>query len=57
MSGVSGELTITLPDSASFATATPVNLRGEPAGMPSNIEDGKISFLLNAYAPASFMLH
>jgi hypothetical protein len=52
--GVSGDLTLTVP--GNFKTATPVNLRGEKAGDPIVIRDGKFSFALPAYAPASFKL-
>ena len=54
--GTSGELTVTLPAGAKFVTATPVNLRGEKTGEPLNITDGKFTFNLNPYAPASFAL-
>jgi hypothetical protein len=61
--GISGELTVTLPlgpPSASsgsvFKTATPVNLRGEKTGDPVKIANGKLLFELKAYAPASFVL-
>ncbi|MEO5715935.1 MAG: hypothetical protein ABIT37_20820 [Luteolibacter sp.] len=53
--GNAGDLTVTLP--AGFKTATPVNLRGEPAGEPLPINDTKLTFALKAYAPASFVLH
>jgi hypothetical protein len=53
--GASGELTVTLPAAAKFATAAPVNLRGEKAGEPLAIKDGKMKLHLNAYAPASFV--
>lgn len=52
--GRGGPLTVTLP--AVFTSATPVNLRGEPAGQPVPIHDGKLTFDLSAYAPASFVL-
>jgi hypothetical protein len=59
--GVSGELTITLPlgppsARSGFASATPVNLRGEQSGNPVKIANGKLVFDLKAYAPASFVL-
>ena len=54
--GVSGPLTVALPDGATFKQATPINLRGEKEGEPLRVEDGKISFPLHAYAPASFIL-
>ena len=52
--GVSGELVVTLP--GTFPTATPVNLRGEVTGEPSPVREGKFSFPLRAFAPASFRL-
>lgn len=54
--GVSGQLTVTLPAAAAFAKATPVNLRGETCGEPSTLDAGTLSFHLDAYAPASFVL-
>ena len=55
-SGVSGQLTVTLPDGARFTTATPVNLRGEKTGAPISISAGALKFDLHAYAPASFLI-
>jgi hypothetical protein len=52
--GESGELTVTVP--GHFTTAVPVNLRGEQPGKPVTIQNGKLTFPLNAYAPASFVL-
>jgi hypothetical protein len=52
--GTTGELTVTLP--GKFATATPVTLRGEKTGDPLKIAEGKFTFPLKAYAPASFVL-
>jgi hypothetical protein len=54
--GVSGNLTVTLPVGAKFTTATPVTLRGEKTGEPVKITDGNLVFQLKAYAPASFVL-
>jgi alpha-mannosidase len=54
--GVSGELTVTFPSGATFATAAPVNLRGENTGKPIRVKAGKLTFNLGAYAPASFLL-
>jgi hypothetical protein len=54
--GTSGELTCTLPAGATYKTATPVNLRGEKTGEPKTIKQGRITFDLHAYAPASFIL-
>ena len=54
--GVSGNLTVTLPVGAKFTTAIPVTLRGEKTGEPVKITDGNLVFQLKAYAPASFVL-
>ena len=54
--GVSGELTVAFPIGAKYATATPVNLRGEKAGPPVTVQQGKLTFNLNAYAPGSYIL-
>jgi alpha-mannosidase len=54
--GVSGDLTLTLPARMKFTTATPVNLRGEKVQAPTTVKGGELSFKLNAYAPASFIL-
>jgi alpha-mannosidase len=54
--GASGEVSIALPSNAKFATATPVNLRGEKTGEPLRIAGGKLGFNLRAFAPASFAL-
>ncbi len=54
--GVSAALTVTFPTGAKFATATPVNLRGERMGQPLAIRDGTFIVNLHAYAPASFLL-
>jgi len=55
-SGVSSDLTITLPTGAKFATATPVNLRAEKKGEPIPVKGGTFTFKLGAYAPASFIM-
>jgi alpha-mannosidase len=54
--GTTGKIEVTLPDGATFTSAQPVNLRGEKNGEPLLITDGKLSFDLRAYAPASFIL-
>jgi hypothetical protein len=54
--GLSGNVTVTLPKGIIYTIATPVNLRGEKTGDPVNLKDGKLSFDLHAYAPASFVL-
>jgi hypothetical protein len=54
--GTSDKLTVMLPEGAKFATATPVNLRGETSGRLQPIAGGRFTFNLGAYAPASFVL-
>jgi hypothetical protein len=54
--GVGGTLTVTLPAGLKAAKAQPVSLRGEKTGQPIPITDGKLTFSLPAYAPASFIL-
>ncbi len=54
--GVAGPCTVRLPQGLSFATARPVNLRGEPDGDPLPIVDGAFSARIAAFAPASFVL-
>ena len=54
--GGAGALIVTLPAGSTFATALPVNLRGEKAGEPLKIADGKLVFDLKPYSPASFVL-
>jgi hypothetical protein len=53
-SGVSGDLTLTIP--GKFTSATPVNLRGEDPGTPLPIRDGELKIILRAHAPASYLL-
>ena len=55
--GTSGILDVVLPSESKFATAIPVNLRGEKTGKPLKIHDNKLSFDLKAYAPKSFVLN
>jgi alpha-mannosidase len=52
--GASGPVAVVLP--GKFASATPVNLRGEKTGPPNPIAEGRLSFPVRAYAPASFIL-
>jgi len=55
--GVSGELTIQLPEEASFTAAQPVNLRGEKKGEKIIVTHGKFSVAVPAYAPVSLVLN
>lgn len=54
--GVSGKLTVTLPVAEKFSTAMPVNLRGEKVCELVEIKGSQLTFDLNGYAPASFIL-
>ena len=53
-SGVSGRLTVTLPQAFAAAAAQPVNLRGEKNGLPIAVENHTFTFALHAFAPATF---
>lgn len=50
----SGDVTVSFPNGRAYATATPVNLRGEVTGKPIAVKGGHLNFLLGACAPASF---
>lgn len=54
--GTTGKLTVSLPAGTKYSSALPVNLRGEVAGGPLKIHKGKMSFVLKAFAPASFII-
>jgi alpha-mannosidase len=54
--GVSGNLTLTLPAGFKATRAIPVDLRGVKSGASLEINDGKLTFPLKAYAPASFLV-
>ena len=56
-SGVSGKLVVNLPAGFQAVSATAVDLRGEKAGSPIPIKDGRLIFDLHAYSPASFILN
>lgn len=56
MAGQSGAVTVMLPPECKAAHVQPVNLRGVPQGKPIAVSDGKFSFDLVRYAPASFVL-
>jgi len=56
MAGTSGPLSVALPPGIKATKALPVNLRGEKIGSPLDIREGKISFTLGKYEPASFLL-
>jgi alpha-mannosidase len=54
--GEAGTIAVRLPAAMKVAKATPVNLRGEPAGAVIPIVGGSFSFNLGAFSPASFVL-
>jgi len=54
--GVSGILTVKLPEGMKVSKATPVDLRGEKISKTNRVLSGKLKFELGAYAPASFIL-
>lgn len=54
--GVSGKLTVVLPQGNKLKKATPVNLRGEKIGKSISVKNNKLTFELGAFAPASFVL-
>lgn len=56
LAGFAGELTITFPANSKFTTAQPVNLRSEKTGDPVRVTSNALTFKLNAYAPASWIL-
>jgi hypothetical protein len=55
-SGRSGEVELALPDGFQATWAQPVNLRGEKAGKPIRIRNGKMVVSVKAYAPVSLVL-
>ncbi len=55
-SGETGKFSVTFPAGANYKTATPINLRGEVLGDPLPVRNGKLTFSLHAYAPASYVL-
>jgi alpha-mannosidase len=54
--GNSGECTVNFPEGTNVKSVYPVNLRGEKQGDPIEVKNGKFSFNLNKYAPASFLM-
>jgi len=55
--GRSGPCTVTLPAGLNVSTIQPVNLRGITFDNEIPVKDGQFIFELNAYAPASFLIH
>lgn len=56
-SGITADITLTLPVGFKAEKAQPVNLRGEKAGEPLKITEGKLKLNLKAYSPVSFILY
>jgi hypothetical protein len=54
--GISGKVSIILPEGNNYKTALPVNLRGEPDGNPVSIHKNHFVVDLKGYAPGSFIL-
>nr|WP_199078452.1 hypothetical protein [Pedobacter sp. ASV19] len=54
--GTSGNITVNLPKGSTYTEAVPVNLRGEVIGKPMSLSKNRLTFLMHAYAPASFIL-
>lgn len=54
--GIAGEVTVTLPEEMKVKTAQPVTLRGEKKQAKKNIVNGKFTFTIKQYAPASYIL-
>lgn len=55
--GNAGKVTVSFPKGERYATAIPVNLRGEVTGGAIPVKNGQLQFPLGAYAPASFILN
>lgn len=54
--GISSNVTIKLPAGMKVKYAAPVNLRGEKTGNRIVIKNNSITFLLQKFSPASFVL-
>jgi hypothetical protein len=54
--GKSGKCEVVLPVGIKFTAVQPVDLRGSAVGKPILTKNGKFSFDLRAYAPASFLI-
>lgn len=54
--GVSGKVTVELPQNYPAKKATPVNLRGETLAKEIRVQDDQLTFELGAFAPVSFVL-
>ncbi|HVI46528.1 MAG TPA: hypothetical protein VM802_16750 [Chitinophaga sp.] len=56
MAGNTGKVVVTLPGHQYFSKATPVNLRGEIAGKPVVVVNGKFTCNVKGFSPMSFIL-
>jgi len=54
--GNSGMLKVTLPKGVMYTLATPVNLQGQITGKQFTINNNEFNFILNKYAPISFVI-
>jgi hypothetical protein len=54
--GQTGAIDVQLPPELKVNAARPVTLRGEPAGQPVAVRDGRFTVSLRAFAPLSFVL-
>ncbi len=54
--GSSGKCSVKLPKGMHVSSVQPLTLRGEKQGDPIEVKNGKFSFELNTYAPASFLM-
>lgn len=54
--GISGEVSIYLPNEMKIKFATPVNLRGIKTGKKITVAQNKLAVRLKAYEPMSFLL-
>jgi hypothetical protein len=56
LAGDSGRVTVQLPSGSIARSAKPIDLRGDPVGLPIPIQGGSFEFSLSGFAPASFEL-
>ncbi len=55
LTGAGGGCTVTLPNGFTVRSVQPVNLRGEKAGAPVPVDNGRFTVDLGRFAPASFI--
>ena len=56
LAGVDGPCEVRLPTSWNVSSVQPVNLRGEAAGPPIAVHDGRLVLTLNHFAPVTVIL-